>query len=295
MDLTVDALPSLGPGRRHRAMSTWCWSAALACGLVGCASLSNRRVERLEDLNADLRQQLDGSKDRVAQNERDALRASREIDRLKEQLAARAEIESILNQRVENLMAQTRRLNADVTGIVMTASGIAPASSVPTPLTNVSQSSFELSDALVEKLSAIGKSFAGVVFDPAERVCRFESRLLFIDGGDRIRPEGKAALRELARILNEGKARSFNTLIVGHTDGTGVVPPNLLAQHPTDWHLAAHQAIEVQQQLEEEGLSPIRVGIVSYAGHQPLRDGNDPQSRALNARIEVFLLPPDPP
>jgi flagellar motor protein MotB len=68
----------------------------------------------------------------------------------------------------------------------------------------------------------------------------------------------------------------------------------MLSIHPTDWHLAAHQAIAVEQCLEENRVAAARLGIVSYASNQPLVQGASAEARRVNARIEIFLLPPDP-
>jgi flagellar motor protein MotB len=148
---------------------------------------------------------------------------------------------------------------------------------------------------LTKKLDGYAKSHVGVTFDPVEKVVRFQSDTVFRDGGDRLRGDAQTALRELAAILNTQKAGQLNLLVVGHTGGGAVPDAALLVQHPTDWHLAAHQAIAVEQYLEESGLSPTRVGIISYADQQPLVPPKDDVARQKNARVEVFILPPDPP
>ncbi len=99
-----------------------------------------------------------------------------------------------------------------------------------------------------------------------------------------------AALTTLGANVSSVARRRLNLLIVGHT-ARPTVGRELAAQHATDWHLAAHQAIAVEQTLEEHNVAPLRVGVVSYASQQPLQDGTSP----ANARVEIFLLPPDPP
>jgi hypothetical protein len=95
--------------------------------------------------------------------------------------------------------------------------------------------------------------------------------------------------------MNAPEAKRFNFLIVAHAPPNGAVPKELVPYYPTVWHLTAHQAIAVEQFLEEAGLAPTRVGVVSYAGQQPLVAGNDDASRRTNSRVEIFFTPPDPP
>ena len=123
---------------------------------------------------------------------------------------------------------------------------------------------------------------------------RISSDDLFVKG-DELKPQGKQLLKEFANIANEPEAKKYNFLIVTHSPPGAGVPRDLVTTHPTPWHLTAHQAIAVEQSLEENGLSPTRVGIISYAGQQPLVEEKDPASQKKNARVEIYLTPPDPP
>ncbi len=59
---------------------------------------------------------------------------------------------------------------------------------------------------------------------------------------------------------------------------------------------AAHQAISCAIYLEERGVKSDRLGITSYGSQQPLPNvvGNDDAARRKNARVEFWILQPDP-
>ena len=148
-------------------------------------------------------------------------------------------------------------------------------------------------DSIQKSLAALADHHAGVQFDAKENAVRISDAELFSQG-DELRDTAKSTLKELAGILASKDAQKFNYLIVAHAPPNASVPRELVALYPTVWHMTAHQAIAVEQFLEETGLSPIRVGIVSYAGQQPLVTGDDDASKRTNSRVEIFFTPPDP-
>lgn len=218
-------------------------------------------------------------------------------DQLEKQLANERQVQSILKQRVDNLKQENDRLHTENMSVVMNSVGNTPKGqgSVLKTVGATSLVGFDLSKDLTGKLQAFAKKYEGVEYDPTEKVCRFSSDLMFVSGGDRLRNEAQVALVEFAELMNDKQAKELNLLIVGHTSSETVIINELAPQHPTDWHLGAHQAIAVQQYLEEKGMNAARVGIVSYAGQQPLVRGDDDVAKRKNARLEIFLLPPDPP
>lgn len=273
--------------------SRWLTLAVLLT--TGCSMVPRTELQRSQDYASDLRYQLDSANSELAQLARRESDARAQADQLAQQLASQQQIQSIMEQRVANLRTENDRLHEEMTGVVMRASGDRPTTSALMNVSDVNYVGFELPSDLIKKLDQFSKSHVGVTFDPVEKVVRFQSDTVFRDGGDRLRGDAQAALRELASILNSQKAGRLNLLVVGHTGG-GVTPDTaLLVQHPTDWHLAAHQAIAVEQYLEESGLSPTRAGIISYADQQPLVPPHDDVARQKNARVEIFILPPDPP
>lgn len=229
--------------------------------------------------------------DQQARIQQDLEAARHEIQRLEQELRGTREIQAIAEQRIENFRQENERLHQELTGVVINGSGGRSA------INTVGASAIiglDLPAEVEQQLADLAGKYQGVEYEKLQRVCRFESELMFLDGGDQLRPEARAALKELAKILNQSKVASFNLQIVGHC-GSASVSPELAAQHPTAWHLASHQAIAVEQFLEEQSVAGTRMGTVSYADQQPLVTGNDEASRKRNSRIEIFILPPDPP
>lgn len=279
----------MGPPKTIRAA----YLAALL--LVGCGVVPRQELERSRDYGRDLKNQLDRANAEIARIEQAGQEVRADMSRLEQQLAGATEIHQLLEDRVTNLREENDRLHGELTGLVMRASGAKPPASALANVSSVSYGGFELPHDLVAKLDDFAKRHKEVTFDPVERVCRLRADWVFRDGGDRLRGDAQKALSELAEILNGPGVGRLNLLVVGHTAEGASIDRDLLTQHPTDWHLAAHQAIAVEQYLEECGLSPTRAGIVSYADLQPLVSGKDDVAKRKNARVEIFLLPPDPP
>lgn len=267
--------------------------AGLIAVAAGCDSVPKNRYDQSRDYGTDLQRRLDRTNLQLADLTAERERAAQRAGQLEQQVAGRQEIEEILEKRVDNLRRENDRLHAELTGIVLSSAGSRRSAGAIINAGGATAVAFELPKELVGKLTAFAGQHEGISFDPAERVVRFPASRIFANDGDRLSDEARGWFRELAEILNAPPAKRLNLLIVGHSSNRWRLPPDLAAIHPTDWHLTAHQAIAVEQQLEEGGLAPSRVGIVGYAGQQPLVEGAD--GKRLNARVEIFVLPPDPP
>lgn len=270
-----------------------------ACLLVlapgGCGSLPKSEVERSREVSRDLRLQLDAAENRIAkiEQEKDSLRQQAEV--AARQAEGRQDVVGILEKRVANLRRENDLLHEELTGVVMKASAERPSSPIRTSVASAGYVHFDLPGDLERQLREFAKRYPGTTFDPIDKVVRMQSDYVFRDGSDRLRSDAQGAVRDLSRIFNGAGATRLNFLVVGHTAQGAILDRDLLIQHPTDWHLAAHQAIAVEQYLEESGVSPTRMGIISYASQQPLVDGRDDVAKRKNARVEIFVLPPDPP
>lgn len=274
------------------------WFAIRAFALVpilfvfGCSSFSKSQLNEQKDVAKELRQQVRNANDDVARLERKLTEAEQQKGQFDQRLASEKEVQTVLEQRLENLRRENDRLHGDLTGAVMhAASGRGPAGSV-TPAGATALVVVKLPPSFQRSLVEFSKKHPEAEFVSAEKVIRMRSSQAFLEGGDRIRTEMRGTLKELAGILNQPGATEWNLSIVGHTAGENAVSAHT-KEHPTDWHLAAHQAIAVQQFLEENGVGAERANIVSYAGQQPLVDGKDDVAKDKNARLEIYLLPPD--
>ncbi|MFO0949181.1 MAG: OmpA family protein [Planctomycetota bacterium] len=275
--------------------------AAALCGCAflwmptGCQLLPKNEVERSREVTKDLRLQLDAAESRVAKIEQENGKLRQEAEVAQRQAEGQQDVVGILEKRVANLRRENDLLHEEMTGVVMKASAERPASPIRTSVASAGYIHFELPGDLERQLQAFAKRYQGAAFDPVDKVIRMQSDYVFRDGGDRLRSDAQGAMRELAQIFNSRAANRLNFLVVGHTAQGSSLDRDLLIQHPTDWHLAAHQAIAIEQYLEESGVSPTRMGIISYSNQQPLVDGRDDVAKRKNARVEIFVLPPDPP
>lgn len=265
--------------------------ALLAFSLAGCATGPRYRYDAGSDFSSDVQSRLDRANREIAELRQETGQAQEQMRTVEAQLAKQTDVQQVLEKRIANLRDENDRLHADLTGVVMNAAGDRrPNTNAIINVSNQRSAGFELPPGLSDRLQAFAKKFNGASYDASDRVVRFETAAAFVAGGDRLTPEMKAACKDLTAILNDPAARKLNLLIVGHT-AKPVIGRELAPHHPTDWHLAAHQAIAVEQALEETGMAGLRVGVASYASQQPLLESNSP----ANARVEVFILPPDPP
>lgn len=109
--------------------------------------------------------------------------------------------------------------------------------------------------------------------------------ILFDSGRTNIKTEGQQALQELATVLQDLSDRSF--LVAGHTDNI----PIRSGRFNSNWELSTARAVEVVQFLQKEGVQPQNLAAAGYGEFDPIADNEDAQTRALNRRIEIILMP----
>ena len=110
-----------------------------------------------------------------------------------------------------------------------------------------------------------------------------EAKLLFASASTKVDDEGKKALIELAKILQE--QIDLEVLVEGHTDTDKM----RASGHPSDnWELSVLRATSVVKiMLENSSMDPTTITAAGRSEFLPL-DEND---KAKNRRIEVILIP----
>jgi chemotaxis protein MotB len=110
-----------------------------------------------------------------------------------------------------------------------------------------------------------------------------EAKLLFPSGSTVIEPEGKKALIELAKVLQEQS--DLEILVEGHTDTDAMKA----SAHPRDnWELSALRATSVVKlMLENSSMNPKTITAAGRSEYLPA----DPTNKAKNRRIEIILIP----
>ena len=110
-----------------------------------------------------------------------------------------------------------------------------------------------------------------------------EAKLLFPSGSTTVNSEGKKALVELAKVLQEQS--DLDVLVEGHTDSDKMKS----SAHPEDnWELSVLRATSVVKiMLSSSSMDPKTITAAGRSMYLPI-DEND---KAKNRRIEVILTP----
>ena len=112
---------------------------------------------------------------------------------------------------------------------------------------------------------------------------RLASKLLFASGSTAIDPEGRQALSDLAKAIEDEEG--FEVVVEGHTDDVAFNAPS----SPKDnWELSVLRATAVVGVLTSS--SSLKPELLTAAGRSEFHP-RDPQDRNKNRRIEVVLSP----
>ena len=111
--------------------------------------------------------------------------------------------------------------------------------------------------------------------------------VFFAAGSDAIEGE----FRDVVDAIGGPLARSgYELKIEGHAD---VVPAG--SRFETNWDLSAARATAVLRRLvEHRGVEAERVSAVGYGEARPLAPGTDPDSLAVNRRVDIVVLSAQP-
>jgi chemotaxis protein MotB len=110
----------------------------------------------------------------------------------------------------------------------------------------------------------------------------FKDALLFDSGSADIRPEGKRAIAEVARLLETLPARPV--LVEGHTDEV----PIRTARFHSNWELSSQRAINVLAALAASGIPDARLSARAFADTRPRQtQGTIEERRLANRRVVI--------
>lgn len=144
----------------------------------------------------------------------------------------------------------------------------------------------ELYRTLVARLrDAIGAGTLAVEVRKGKMLVKLGDAILFDPGQAALKPDGQRALRQVAQALKEIPDRDF--LVAGHTDNR----PIKNSPFASNWDLSTARAVTVVRFLQGEGVDPRRLAAAGYSEFDALADNDTPESRAVNRRIEVVVMP----
>lgn len=118
------------------------------------------------------------------------------------------------------------------------------------------------------------------------------NRLLFSSGSAVMNKQGAGLMDRMAKILKGVEDRRI--MVEGHTDNVAI-SQSLADIYPTNWELSAARAITVVKHFQKAGLDPTRLGVCGFGEHRPVAPNDTAEQRARNRRIEIVLLPIEPP
>jgi chemotaxis protein MotB len=145
-------------------------------------------------------------------------------------------------------------------------------------------------DELASMLSELTENNQELVqkLEDGSTMIALPERVLFQSGSAKINDQGKKTLGLLVTAL-----KSFPNHVIsvqGHSDSRPL-SRNLQAQYPTNWELSAARAAAAVNILLDKGIAGQRLQAVGFANSRPLVVEVDDDTRALNRRIEILLVP----
>lgn len=140
-------------------------------------------------------------------------------------------------------------------------------------------------DIATQLASMIEAGQLSVVIRDGRMVINLADDILFDSGRTEIKTEGQRALEELSEVLQDLSDRNF--LVAGHTDNI----PIRSGRFGSNWELSTARAVTVVQFLQEKGVSPENLAAAGYGEYDPVASNEDADTRALNRRIEIILMP----
>ena len=260
---------------------------ALLGSLAGCVSASKYNTllsanEKQKDKIDQLRQDVERLTLSAAQLRADLKREEEALAGLKRTEAARDQQISLLKDRIQTLTGKIDALARAPAPkpVVVEVEALQP-----------EHPPVELPAAVVQALGDLAAREPALEFDARTGRCRFVSEVLFVKGSEKVRPEFEKVLKRFAAIFT-GVGKGLNLRIEGHTDSQPIRNIGTRSAHPTNWHLAAHRAIEVLRVLYRAGIDQDRMEVVAFGSERPIADNRTAAGRARNRRVEIYVVNP---
>jgi len=140
-------------------------------------------------------------------------------------------------------------------------------------------------DVLRRFQSLIDGGQLGVSIARGRMVIQLPQDVLFASGSATLGAEGRRTLDQVGTVLAELNDRSFQ--VEGHTDNV----PIANAPFASNWELSSARALSVVRVLIDAGVAPTNLSGAGYGEFQPVASNDDRESRRLNRRIEIVMLP----
>ncbi len=120
----------------------------------------------------------------------------------------------------------------------------------------------------------------------------FSSEVLFEPGSADLAPEGRSQIAGVVATLQEVAAAippeiDWIIRVDGHTDN---VPLSGFGEYRDNWELSQARALSVVRYMQNSlGFPPERLAATGFGEYRPVAEGDTPEARAQNRRIELKL------
>lgn len=108
----------------------------------------------------------------------------------------------------------------------------------------------------------------------------FDSGILFDSGSNKLKPEAKRNIEELARVLN--KYDDTNIIVAGHTDSAGSEEYNQ--------ELSEKRADAVADYAARFGVDSRRFSVTGYGESKPVAVNTTEEGKRQNRRVEIAIV-----
>jgi len=138
---------------------------------------------------------------------------------------------------------------------------------------------------LTRDLKMVSNQNAPVIAREDRLQMALPEEVLFTAGAGGLKEQSQLVLHAIAQVI---KRVPYTVLIEGHTDNEPLLPGSRFA---SNWELSLARAMSVVNYLvNDEGISPERLGVAAFGEYHPKVPNDTPEHRAANRRIEISIL-----
>lgn len=256
---------------------------------TGCVRRStyNQALADAEEVEIDLRQDLQAAWDREDELEAEIAELEAVIEGLEEDIEdlqrQRRELQNRLGLAADEVHRLEVLLSDQGTEYERLQERLEALSAVEAEVRERNQI---YEDVLGRFRSLIDAGQLAVSIQRGRMVINLPQDVLFASGSATLGRDGVETLSEVGGVLAELEDRVFQ--VEGHTDDVPIGPGSGFA---SNWELSAARALSVVRVLIDAGVPAERLSGAGYGEYQPVASNDDREGRRLNRRIEIVMLP----
>lgn len=258
--------------------------------LTGRLKAVGDQLASAQTSNHDLQKALNSSKDELTQKVSSLIK---ERDALTQKSADLSTKFSASSAQAAQLSAQVAQLTAQIAEVKKKAADAdaARAAAETAKAAEVEKVKKNYDDLAAGLKSEIAAGEIKITQLQGKLTVNLVDRILFDSGKAEIKGDGRKVLDKVGSVLTTVQGK--NIRIEGHTDNKPIVR-DLLAKYASNWELSTARATSVARYLQDHAkVDPARLTASGYGEYHPVASNDAPESRALNRRIEIVLVPRD--